>query len=126
MLVNDSKQAIEHFGKHLRKKEDTLKITLMTNAYGHKLIETQLNNRYYILFKREHFTSFEGGYGESINKESLNYCKSMNVHLICFVYCDGKIYCATPREIKGFGRERLQNGGKETTVSFSLKKLKRF
>jgi len=131
-MINLPNDALREVSKQLRTKGDSLKQVLMNNKYGHRLIETNLRNRYYIVFKKEYYKTFgdefgtKEGYGESINVEYLDNAIARNAHLILFVHTDAKIYAINPIKLKAIGHKRIQKNGVEMTYSVPLKALERW
>lgn len=103
-----------------------------SNKYGHRIVQTKENKRYYIIFKKEMYKTFgdefetNEGFGESINKEFLENSLRKLCDMILYVYDNGLIYAISPRLVKRIGKVRLQNNGTETTYSFPAKFLIRW
>jgi len=83
-----------------------------------------------ILYKREQFLTFnrnaEGGHGETINKQQLDFAIENRVKRIFFVYPDTKIYVISPYTIQSTGIRRYNEAEDKDTVSFDMKHLIRF
>ena len=103
--------------RYLEKNNEVILAVKNINQARHRLIysRTQDNNvkYYYLLFKREPFFKADeelgtnGGYGESIDLEFLDFAISHNVNLIVICYINGFLYGLNPNEWKIKGKERV-------------------
>ena len=135
--------------KELEKRKDSA-VNVYENRYKnhtHLWIATMKGN-YYLVYKKEYFYKFGDifnnnlGYGDSLDKEFIDFCIAKNIDEIVICHEDGKLYSITPMQFKNLAvknnwvREvnmddvRYVNGEaiiiKEKTYSCALKYFERF
>lgn len=121
MNFPDNSSAFHYLVKLVNGKEGLIGFPASFNKGRHMLLETLMGNKYYCLFKREYFQTFNNyypefvihhpnlrGVAESINEEWLDLAIKFDAVLL-FIHPDGRVYQIYPMTIKKLGLVRVQN-----------------
>lgn len=124
---------VEQINKNLQ-NDRVIKI-YSVNKGRHKMLRTDGDLGYHLIFKRKPFMSFGkifddfDGMGESINKSVVEEAVKKNVDNFVIVYGDGKVYVINPTEFKDFAEKNdtiRETSTGEVTMSVPINMLRRW
>lgn len=124
-MISSLKEAKEEICRSLREEHGYPMIIDYRNNYRYVRVIFHDGYSIFIVFKREHYKSFNriqkgAGFGESINATDLVYCFNKKIQDIFFCYEDGKIYSITPQEIWESAEERITEAEGKKVFSFAM------
>ena len=102
--------ATNHFCKWLVENEYIIISTVLANNYRHRLITAERNEieqTYYLVYKRDPYYSFKQGYGESVNEIIIDKLIEKNTDWVIFCNKLGKLYKIRPNKFKEIGIRKM-------------------
>lgn len=132
--LENTKQAIRKLGETLGKHGQQVTHAIPYNNHRHYLLETHEGGRYWTIFKRHPFMTYEWkfdvvrgtggkGAGETMNEIWLDKAIALNAQYIVFIYPNGKSYGIKPSEFKRIGERRTTQIYGEETISIPMRLL---